>query len=52
MSEKKKKHLDKNQDDEVEKQLDTLWNNWASRRRCESTHIPEYVRKNQETKNN
>jgi len=52
MSEKKKKKLDKNLNEDVENQLDTLWNNWASRRRCESTHIPEYLRKNQERKNN
>ena len=52
MNGKKKKDMDKNPDHDVEKQLDALWNNWASRRRCESTHVPEYVRKKQGTKNN
>lgn len=40
---KDKKELDEN---EVEKILDITWKNWESRRRCEQTHIPEYLKKN------
>jgi hypothetical protein len=32
-------------DDEIEELLDTLWENWESRRRCEKTHIPNYKKK-------
>lgn len=35
-------------DDEVEKQLDSTWENWESRRRCEQTHVPEYKKKKNE----
>lgn len=52
MSEKKKEDLNENLDEDVEKELDALWNNWASRRKCESTYVPDYVRKNNKRKNN
>ncbi|MFO8019625.1 MAG: hypothetical protein R6U96_13440 [Promethearchaeia archaeon] len=39
------------EEDDVEQKLDVLWENWTSRRRCERTHIPEFVRnKNKENK--
>lgn len=42
MENEEKKELD---DDEVEKIFDSIWKNWESRRKCEQTHIPEYVKK-------
>jgi hypothetical protein len=36
-------------DDEVEELLDKLWENWASRRKCEKTHQPYYLQKKEET---
>ena len=38
------------EDKEVEKELDSIWANWESRRRCEQTHLPNYVKKNQNEK--
>ena len=32
-------------DEELERKLDVLWNNWASRRQCEKKHIPNYLKK-------
>jgi hypothetical protein len=32
-------------DEELERKLDTLWNNWESRRQCEKRHIPNYLKK-------
>lgn len=32
-------------DEEVEKKLDALWENWSSRRSCEQKHTPEYIKK-------
>ena len=32
-------------DEEVEKIFDKTWKNWESRRRCEQTHVPEYLKK-------
>ncbi len=29
----------------VEKIFEVIWNNWSSRRRCEQTHAPEYLKK-------
>ncbi len=42
---KKKKEKQDLDDDEVEKLLDSTWKNWESRRRCEQTHTPEYLKK-------
>ncbi|TXT62152.1 MAG: hypothetical protein BAJALOKI3v1_660011 [Promethearchaeota archaeon] len=32
-------------DDEVEDYLDKIWENWSSRRMCEKTHKPNYIKK-------
>ncbi|MHA1148507.1 MAG: hypothetical protein ACTSR8_09705 [Promethearchaeota archaeon] len=32
-------------DDEVEKKLDFIWENWASRRACEQKHTPTFIKK-------
>ena len=29
-------------DNDIEKILDSTWDNWESRRKCEQTHVPEY----------
>jgi len=42
MKNKEKKELN---DEEIEKILDSTWNNWESRRKCEQTHTPEYIKK-------
>ncbi|MFX0070442.1 MAG: hypothetical protein ACFFAO_05060 [Candidatus Hermodarchaeota archaeon] len=36
-----KKQLD---EDEVERILEVTWENWASRRRCEKAHQPNYIK--------
>ena len=41
----KKKEEQELEDDEVEKIFDSTWKNWESRRRCEQTHTPEYLKK-------
>jgi len=41
----KKKVEQELEDDEVEKIFDSTWKNWESRRRCEQTHTPEYIKK-------
>ena len=33
------------ENDELEKILDVTWKNWESRRKCEQSHIPEYIKK-------
>jgi hypothetical protein len=33
------------EEDDVEELLDTLWKNWESRRKCEKTHKPEYLKR-------
>jgi len=44
MSNKKKKG--KNLiDEDVEHLLDQIWENWSSRRSCESRHTPEYIKR-------
>jgi hypothetical protein len=35
-------------DEEVEKILENTWKNLESRRRCEQTHIPNYIKKKEE----
>ncbi len=42
---KKKKEKQEFEEDEVEKIFDNMWKNWKSRRRCEQTHTPEYLKK-------
>jgi hypothetical protein len=34
-----------NPDNKVEKIFETLWQNYDSRRRCEKTHLPEFIKK-------
>ena len=47
MKNDKKKEKSKLDDDKVEEIFEATWKNWASRRKCEQTHIPEYIeRKN------
>lgn len=31
-------------DEDIEKKLNLIWQNWASRRRCEKTHKPNYLK--------
>ena len=45
MKNEKKKEKSKLADDEVEKILESTWKNWASRRKFEETHIPEYIKR-------
>ena len=52
MNKKTKKDLDEKLNDDVEEKLDNLWKNWASRRRCESTHQPEFIKKKNQKNNN
>ncbi len=49
MTFKKEKQLD---DEEVEKKLDSIWANWESRRHCEQKHVPNYIKKQENKKNN
>ena len=50
--EEKKKEIKKNPtDEEAERIFESTWDNWASRRRCEQEHIPEYI-KRQKRKDN
>lgn len=50
MSLKKKKTLKVTQEDEIERKLDALWENWESRRRCEATHTPNFIKMNNKKK--
>ncbi len=47
MSEKRESREDKRElvDEALETKLDMLWDNLASRRNCEKTHIPNYLKK-------
>ena len=45
MEENKKEQVEELTDDEVEKKLDAVWQNWSSRRACEQKHTPEYVKR-------
>jgi len=40
-----KKEKPKLDDEEVEKIFESTWRNWASRRKCEQNHIPEYIKR-------
>ena len=48
MNKKEEKELE---EDKVEKILDITWKNWESRRKCEQTHTPEYVKKKNNNEN-
>jgi hypothetical protein len=43
---KKKKEL--TEEDNIEEILDSTWDNWSSRRKCESTHVPEFIKKQED----
>ena len=49
MKDERKKELSK---DEVERIFESTWNNWASRRKCEATHTPEYIKRINKSKSN
>ena len=34
----------KSKDDDIEEIFEKMWKNWESRRRCEKTHVPEYLK--------
>ncbi len=42
---KKKEGKQELEEDELEKIFESTWKNWESRRRCEKTHVPEYLKK-------
>jgi len=42
---KKKEKEQKKEEDDIEKILDSIWDNWSSRRKCESAHVPDYIKK-------
>lgn len=46
---KEKPKKDKSEDNNDEEDyLDKIWENWASRRRCEKRHIPNYIKEKKE----
>ena len=52
MKKDKKKEKPKLDDDDVEKIFESTWENWESRRKCEQTHVPDYIkRKNKKNHN-
>ncbi len=50
MSKKKQETKKKLDEDEVEKIFETTWNNWSSRRNCEQTHVPKYIKSQKKEK--
>jgi len=45
MKNDKKKEKSKLDDDELEKIFESTWKNCESRRKCEQTHTPEYIKR-------
>ncbi len=45
MKSDKKKEKSKLDDEELEKIFESTWKNWESRRKCEQTHTPEYIKR-------
>ncbi len=45
MKNDEKKEKSKLDDDEIEEIFESTWKNWASRRKCEQNHIPEYIKR-------
>ncbi len=45
MKNEKKKEKSKLDDVELEKIFESTWKNWESRRKCEQTHTPEYIKR-------
>jgi len=41
----KKEHEKKTQEKDIEEILEKTWKNWESRRKCEQTHHPKYLNK-------
>ncbi|MBD3255115.1 MAG: hypothetical protein GF383_08470 [Candidatus Lokiarchaeota archaeon] len=50
MSKRKQQSEEELDDESVEKILDAVWKNWESRRRCEKTHVPNFIKQNRNTK--
>ena len=44
MVKKKVKSKQELSDEEIENIFNATWRNWASRRSCEQTHIPKFVK--------
>jgi len=44
MKNDKKKEKSNLNDEELEEIFESTWKNWASRRKCEQTHTPEYIK--------
>ena len=38
----------KSKDDDTEEIFEKTWKNWESRRRCEKTHVPKYLKHKKE----
>jgi len=51
MKNDKKKEKSKLDDDELEEIFESTWKNWESRRKCEQTHVPEYIKREKKEKN-
>lgn len=51
MKNDKKKEKSKLDDEGLEEIFESTWKNWASRRKCEQTHIPEYIKREKKEKN-
>ena len=45
---KNDKKKEKSKLDELEEIFESTWKNWASRRKCEQTYTPEYVKREKE----
>lgn len=48
---KNNKNKEKSEVAEIESLLDKIWKNWESRRKCEQTHVPNYINEKKERKN-
>ena len=42
---KKNSSTSEGEEDDIEKMLETTWNNLESRRSCEQKHVPEYIKR-------
>jgi len=51
LKDKNKDNKEKLTEEDLEKIFDATWKNWESRRKCEKTHTPEFVKKNKGSKN-
>jgi len=51
MVDKKKRQPIALNDEDLEKILDTTWENQASRRECEQKHVPDYILRQKKKKN-